>query len=147
MGSTAAEAGRELRWRCPSCGRAFRRAGQQHSCRSVALEDHVAPSHPMRALFDHLLQEVEREFGTCEVICLPCCIHLAGRSEFAAVLPRKRHLEVRFSLPREIEHERIERAVRTSTSMWKHSVHLATVEDVGPALLAWLREADDLEDA
>jgi predicted RNA-binding protein with PIN domain len=101
----------------------------------------------MRALFDHLVQEVERELGTCEVICLPCCIHLAGRSEFAAVLPRKHHLEVRFSLSREIEDARIERVTRTSASMWKHSVHVATVEEVAPALLAWLREADALQDA
>jgi hypothetical protein len=134
-------------WRCPRCDRVFRRTRQQHSCRTVRLEEHVAPGDAMREVFDELLARVHREIGAAEVVVLPCCIHLSGTHDFLAVLPRKARLEVRFSLRREIESPRITHATRISDTKYKHSTDVATVHDIDEELLGWLREAYHLEDA
>jgi hypothetical protein len=129
-------------WVCPTCGRAFRRAGQQHSCRRVDLDTHVGPEHPLRPLFDQLLARVRAEVTACDVIALPCCVHLgSGASDFLAVLPRKRHLEVRFTLDHELASPRIQRSSRTAAHRYKHSVHLTETRELDETLLDWVREA------
>jgi hypothetical protein len=129
-------------WVCPGCGRAFRRTGQQHSCHTVRLDDHLWPAHPMRPLFDHLLARVRDDVGPCEVVALNCCVHLAGgTADFLAVLPRKRHLEVRFSLGRELQDPRVERTTRTGTHTFKHRVDVTFPGEVDEVLLGWIREA------
>jgi hypothetical protein len=133
-------------WRCPRCGRVFRRTRQQHSCRTVRLEDHVGPGDAMRPVFEELLARVRREIGAADVVSLPCCIHLCGTHDFLAVLPRKARLEIRFSLRREVESRRITHATRISSAKHKHSTDIATVEDIDDELLGWLREAYHLED-
>lgn len=134
----------ETRWCCPSCGRTFRRAGQPHSCHVVALEDHLPAGHPMRPVFDHLLAEVHARTGACEIVALPCCVHLKGREDFVAVLPRKRYLQVRFSLDRELDDPRIRRSAQISRTTFKHVVEVADAADVDEQLLDWLAEAHDL---
>jgi hypothetical protein len=134
-------------WRCPRCDRVFRRTRQQHSCRTVRLEEHVAPGHAMRPVFDELVARVRREVGDAEVVSLPCCIHLSGTHDFLAVLPRKTRLEVRFSLRRELASPRITHATRISGTTYKHSTDVAAVHDIDDELLGWLREAYHLEDA
>jgi hypothetical protein len=133
-------------WRCPSCSRVFRRTGQQHSCRIVSLEEHLAHEDATRPLFDELLARARSEIGAAEVVALPCCIHLSGTHDFLAVLPRKAWLEIRFSLRRELESPRIKHATRTGRSMYKHSTDIATVQDIDDELIGWLDEAYHLED-
>ena len=73
----------------PRCGRAFGRRRQQHSCKRVSLESHFEGRDTSRPLFDHLLDELNVRIGRCEVVSLPCCIHLYGEYEFLAALPRR----------------------------------------------------------
>lgn len=131
---------RDAKWRCPKCGRTFSRTGQPHSCSTVSLESHL-PGGPQRALFERLLAEVNSKAGECEVLSLPCCIHLVGRYDFLAVLPRKKRLEIRFVLERELANPRVQRSARISKALYKHSVDVRTAEDVDEELLGWLREA------
>lgn len=128
-------------WRCPDCNRPFRKTGQQHSCRTVALEEHLPADHLMRPLFDHLLERLEGEVATCEIVALPCCIHLFGTYDFLAVLPRKDHLELHFALHRELNNPRVSRSTRMSATSYLHSVNVATTRDVDDELQGWLREA------
>jgi hypothetical protein len=132
-------------WRCPRCSRVFRRTGQQHSCRTVSLEEHLAHDDAMRPVFDELLARVRREIGAADIVALPCCIHLAGSEDFLAVLPRRRWLELRFTLRRELDSPRITHATRISSTKHKHSTNIATVQDIDGELLGWLREAYHLE--
>jgi hypothetical protein len=129
-------------WRCPTCNRSFQRTRQTHSCRTVRLDDHFHRRDALRPLFDRLVAAVSDEVGQCEIVSLPCCIHLAHEHDFLAVLPRRNHLEVRFSLPEELHHARVKRSARISRSAVKHSVHVAVPDDIDSELLAWLRAAD-----
>jgi hypothetical protein len=95
----------------------------------------------MRPLFEDLVHRLNSEIGRCDVVSLPCCIHLFGEHDFAAVLPRKGHLEVRFALPYELDSPRVKRAVRISSTSHKHSLDLAAADDVDGQLLGWLGEA------
>ena len=94
----------------------------------------------MRPLFDHLLARVQG-IGTCEVVALRCCIHLFGRTDFLAVLPRKDHLELHFALGRKLAHPRVGRTSRMSGTSYLHSVNIGAQRDVDDELLGWLREA------
>lgn len=73
--SQAAAKGRDM-WRCPTCHRAFDREGQRHSCRTVPVEDHFHHADAMRSVFDQLVTAIDHRVGECEVIALPCCVHL-----------------------------------------------------------------------
>jgi hypothetical protein len=99
----------------------------------------------MRPLFDLLLARVRAEITACDVIALPCCVHLgSGASDFLAVLPRKRYLEVRFTLDHELAGPRIQRSSRTAAHRHKHSVHLTDAGELDETLLGWVREAYQL---
>jgi hypothetical protein len=147
MGGLPATPAPSAGWRCPRCSRVFRRTGQQHSCRVVSLEEHLAHGDAMRPVFDELLARVHRDIGAAEVVALPCCIHLSATHDFLAVLPRKARLEVRFSLRRELRSPRIKHATRIGGSTYKHSTDIATVQDLDEELIGWLREAYHLETA
>jgi hypothetical protein len=99
----------------------------------------------MRPVFDQLLARVRAEVTACDVIALPCCVHLgSGASDFLAVLPRKGHLEVRFTLDHELAGPRIQRSTRTAAHCYKHSVHLTDTRELDETLLGWVREAHQL---
>jgi hypothetical protein len=144
MGGVQAPPARAAGWRCPRCSRVFHRTGQQHSCRTVRLEEHLAPDDAMRPLFDELLARVHREIGAAEIVALPCCIHLAGPHDFLAVLPRRTWLEIRFALGRELRGPRIKRSDRISSATYKHSTDITSVQDLDDELLGWIREAYEL---
>jgi hypothetical protein len=49
----------------------------------------VVDNGEQRAHFEHLVDEVNSKVGRCEVLSLPCCIHLVGKFDFLAVLAKK----------------------------------------------------------
>ena len=137
---------RDTTWRCPNCNRAFARKGQQHSCRIVAVEEHFGRKDAARDLFDHLLNELTTRVGSCEVVSLPCCIHLFGEYEFLAVLPKKDGLEIRFALHRQLTSPRVSRSIQISMTSYKHCVDIHATDAVDEELLGWLREAYHLRE-
>jgi hypothetical protein len=129
------------RWRCPVCGRAFARRNQPHSCKRVPLDAHFGRGGVSRSLFAALLAAVEANVGPCDVVSLPCCIHLAATDDFLAVLPKRDRLEIRFTLHRHIRSPRVLACAQISRNAHKHRVDVSTVEDIDVELLAWVREA------
>lgn len=132
---------RETTWRCPDCNRAFARKGQQHSCRIVAVDEHFERKGAARDLFDHLLNQLTAEVGSCEVVSLPCCIHLFGEYEFLAVLPKKDRLEIRFALNRQLTSPRVSHCLQISKTSYKHCVEVHATDAIDEEFLGWLREA------
>ena len=124
----------------------FARKGQQHSCRIVALDVHFEGRDTARDLFDHLLHELSTRVGSCEVVSLPCCIHLFGDYEFLAVLPKKERLEIRFALNRQLTSPRVSRSIQVSKTSYKHYVDIHSTEAIDEEFLGWLGEAYHLRD-
>ncbi len=132
-------------WTCPKCQRIFEREGQQHSCQSVPLESHFAGKELAQEIFNYLLSEIEANIGKCKVISLPCCVHLFGRYDFLAALPKKDRLEIRFGLTRALKGKRVKIAVPTTQTLYKNCLDLHSKDDVDAELLAWLSEAYNLK--
>lgn len=128
-------------WRCPTCGRPFRRRGQRHSCRVVSVEEHLGSRPEARVLLERLVTAVTDAIGPCEVVALPCCLHLAVGADLLAVLPKRDRLELRFTLPERLDHPRVLRAERTGAAAVKHRVDVATLAEIDEELLTWLRAA------
>jgi hypothetical protein len=145
MATTTTRTKQVADWRCPTCGRTFRRTAQQHSCRRVPLEDHLKAGDA-RSRFEQLLAVVRRDVGPCEVLSLPCCIHLVGSYDFLAVLPRPERLEIHLALERELDDPRILASNRLSATSWMHRVDLRTDADLDELFLDWVREAYHLRD-
>jgi hypothetical protein len=134
------------RWRCPECGRTFPRRSQPHSCKRVPVEARFASKGTARSLFDALRAAVEERVGPCELVSLPCCIHLTSTDDFLAVLPKRDRLEVRFTLHRRIEASRITACTQTSHTAYKHSIDVTELEAIDDELLGWVDEACHLRD-
>jgi hypothetical protein len=100
----------------------------------------------VRGLFDALVAAIEATVGPCQLVSLPCCIHLAAADDFLAVLPRRDRLEIRFTLHRRIDEPRIAASSQTSRTAFKHSVLIAQVDDLDTELLGWLAEASGCTD-
>jgi hypothetical protein len=107
----------------------------------VPIEAHLEPDGASRRLFEALLDAVNTHVGPCEVVSLPCCIHLAATDDFLAVLPKRDRLEIRFTLHRRLHSPRIQACAQTSRYAHKHRVDVSSVEDLDSELLGWLRDA------
>jgi hypothetical protein len=132
---------RSARWRCPDCGRGFARRRQPHSCKRLPIEEHFPAGGISRPLLDALVAAIRADVGPCELLSLPCCIHLTATEDFLAVLPKRDQVEVRFTLHRRVHGPRIVACAQTSRSAYKHRVDVAAVEDIDAELLAWIGEA------
>ncbi|MDV3221778.1 DUF5655 domain-containing protein [Intrasporangium sp.] len=110
----------------------------------MSLESHLR-DRDLRALFDHLVDEVNQTVGQCQVLSLPCCIHLVGDHDFLAVLPKRDRLEIRFALRRQLTSSKVTRSARISNTSYKHSVDVRTTADIDDTLLGWVREAYELD--
>ena len=85
-------------WKCKKCGRIFEKIGQMHSCNKIPLDNHFKNKDKSKVLFDFLVKKINREIGKCEIVSLPCCIHLFSNYDFLAILPNKESLEIRSKL-------------------------------------------------
>lgn len=133
-------------WTCPNCGRIFNKTNQPHSCKSIPLEEHFKGKRLARSLFDNLLDRITGEIGECQVISIPCCVHLFGKYDFLAALPKQDRLEVRFALDREMEAPRIHHCVPMSARVFKICLDLLTEQDIDQELMGWLEESYHLKD-
>ena len=133
-------------WTCPQCGRIFNKANQPHSCRKIPLEEHFKNKQAARALFDFLLERINVEIGECQVISLPCCVHLFGSYDFLAALPKKDRLEIRFTSDRVMDHPRFHHCVPMSARVYKICLDVSKAEEIDEELMQWLRESYRLKD-
>ena len=133
-------------WTCPRCGRIFGKEKQPHTCRKVDLEQHFRNKIKAKDIFDFLVKQINEKIGKCQIISIPCCVHLYGKYDFLAALPKKDRLEIRFSLDKVLNSPRLKQSVPVSSKYFKNCIDLNTKEEVNSELIKWLNEAYFLKD-
>ncbi len=133
-------------WTCSKCGRIFEKSKQPHSCHQVPLEQHFKKKEKAKDLFDSLVKQIKGKIGKCRIISLPCCVHLFGRFDFLAALPKKDKLEIRFALERQLDSQRLKQAVPLSSHVFKNCLDIHTMAEIDQELISWLHEAYHLKD-
>jgi hypothetical protein len=128
-------------WTCSKCNRIFEKENQIHSCKKVSLEEHFKNKEKAQKLFDLLFKRINSEIGKCEIISLPCCIHLFGKYDFLAALPKKDKLEIRFSLDRELDSSRLKQSIPISLKFFKNCLDLNSINEINDELFKWLNES------
>lgn len=128
-------------WECSKCGRIFKSARQPHTCKKVPLGKHFEGKEKARKLFDALVEKINSEIGKCKVISLPCCIHLFGKYDFLAALPKKDRLEVRFAMDRELGGTRIKACVPMSAKVFKNCLDVYGESEIDKELMGWLKQS------
>ena len=126
-------------WTCDKCGRIFGKAKQPHSCSKIPLELHFKNKDKAKVLFDHLVEEIDQKIGKCKIISIPCCIHLFGKYDFLAALPKKDRLEIRFSLDRVLDSPRLIQSVPISSKNFKNCLEISSVKEINEELIGWLK--------
>lgn len=126
-------------WTCSKCNRIFDKEGQPHSCKKISLEQHFKNKDKARELFDYLVTVVDEKIGSCKVISLPCCIHLYGKYDFLAALPKRDSLEVRFSLNRRLTKARV--CVPVSAKSYKNCFDIGSKDQFDKEFVDWLTES------
>jgi len=135
-----------IMWKCPNCNRIFKKAKQPHSCKKVSIESHFEKKEKAKILFDYLLKQMEKNIGKYQIVSLPCCIHLFGRYDFLAVLPKKNYIEVRFALDRELDTPRLKVAVPMSSKVFKICLDISDEKEIDSEFMEWLKESYHLKD-
>lgn len=133
-------------WTCPKCGRIFEKENQPHSCHKIPLEQHFKNKDKAKELFDDLIKQINHRVGKCQIISLPCCIHLFGKYDFLAALPKKNKLEIRFTLDRELDSPRLKQCVLMSAKVYKNCFEISSEEEIDEEFLKWLDESFHLKD-
>jgi hypothetical protein len=133
-------------WTCSRCGRIFEKVKQPHSCQKIPMEQHFKNKEKAKELFDYLFKVINEQIGKCQVVSLPCCIHLFGRYDFLAVLPKKEKLEIRFSLDRKLNSPRLKQSVPMSANVIKNCIDITSEKEIDKQLINWLGEAYHFKD-
>lgn len=128
-------------WTCGKCGRIFQKTGQPHSCHKVPLDAHFTNKDKAKELFDCLVSQINSKIGKCKIISLPCRIHLFGKYDFLAALPRKDRLEIRFALGRKLDSPRLKIAVPVSSKVFKNCFDISKKEEIDNEFIGWLNQS------
>jgi hypothetical protein len=80
------------------------------------------------------------------LISIPCCIHLFGKYDFLAILPKRDRLEIRFALDRKIDSPMLVQSVPLSSRYTKNCIDIKNREEIDEELIKWLRQAYFLKD-
>lgn len=132
-------------WTCSKCNRIFEKKAQPHSCQKVSIEEHFNKKKKARELFDFLVKTINEKIGKCEVVSIPCCIHLFGHNDFLAALPKRDRLEIRFALDRKLDSSRLKQSVLVSSKNVKNCIDLSSVKEIDKELIRWLEESYGLK--
>ncbi|NYZ75533.1 hypothetical protein H0O03_04710 [Candidatus Micrarchaeota archaeon] len=131
-----------MNWKCPKCGRKFRKEGQLHSCRVFPLEKHFANKDYALKLFGELKKALRKKIGSFEVVSLPCCIHLHAKGvDFMAAYALRDGLKLHFALERKLSSPRIGQAAQYSAHRVMHEMKIETADEIDAELLDWLKQA------
>jgi hypothetical protein len=133
-------------WQCPKCDRIFDRKDQPHSCETKPLGEHFKNKKQAKLIFDSLFDRINSDVGECKVISIPCCVHLYGKYDFLAALPKKDRLEIRFALSRVLDSPRLGQSVKVTTHSYKNCIDIHALEELDKELMAWVNEAYHLKD-
>lgn len=126
-------------WACPTCKRVFNKENQPHSCSVKPLNDHFKNKEKAKVLFEYLLNFINTNVGKCKVISIPCCIHLYGKYDFLAVLPKIDKLEIRFALDKKIDNSLLIQQIPVSSKLFKICLEINSKEDLDEDILEYLK--------
>ncbi len=132
-------------WTCTKCERVFEKAKQPHSCHKIPLKEHFKNKEKAEKLFNYLVERVNN-IGKVKIISIPCCIHLFGKYDFLAALPKKDGLEIRFVLNRVLSGPRLKQSVPMSTNVFKNCFEITSEKEVDNEFIGWLEESYHLKD-
>jgi hypothetical protein len=133
-------------WTCPKCGRIFTKTKQPHSCQKVALRSHFKGKPQAKKLFDHLVRQINQKIGPSQVISIPCCVHLFGHYDFLAALPKRKGLEIRLALNRQLKTKRLKQSVPLSSKAYKNCFLLTSTKEIDQEFISWIKESYHLRD-
>ena len=133
-------------WTCPKCSRIFRTTNQPHSCRKVPVEKHFGGKVKAKKLFDALVKQINTTIGPCQIIFIPCCIHLFGKYDFLAALPKQDRLEIRIALNIKVSSPRLRTSVPLSAQVYKNCFDLFSPSEIDAEFMGWLKESYHLKD-
>jgi hypothetical protein len=133
-------------WTCSKCSRIFEKAKQPHSCHLVPLEQHFKNKDKAKELFDYLVRQINSQIGECQIVSIPCCVHLFGKYDFLAALPKKDKLEIRFALNQKLDSPRLKQGAAMSSKLYKNCIDIKTIEEINEELIGWLSQAYHLKD-
>ncbi len=107
----------------------------------TALSQHFEGKDPIvKSIYDRILAE-SRKFGSVIEEPKKTSIHLVNRSAFAGVVTRKNALILNIKSAAPIKHKRFARSERVSTGRYHQETKLASLDEVDPLLIGWLKEA------
>jgi len=132
-------------WTCTKCERIFEKAKQPHSCKKIPLKEHFKNKEKAKKLFNYLVEQVNN-IGKVKIISLPCCIHLFGKYDFLAALPKRDGLEIRFVLNRVLNGPRLTQSVPMSSSVFKNCFEITSEKEIDNEFVGWLTESYHLKD-
>lgn len=133
-------------WTCSECSRIFKSVNQPHSCKRVPIEKHFEGKEKAKELFDVLYEKVNKNIGKCSIISLPCCIHLFGKYDFLAALPKKNRLQIRFAMDRKLKDLKLKDCVPLSLRTFKNCFDISSKSEIDKKFLGWLKESYHLKD-
>jgi len=133
-------------WICFKCRRVFKKANQPHSCNKVPLEKHFENKEKAKELFNFLVEQINSNIGKCKIISIPCCVHLFGKYDFLAALPKKDKLEIRFALNRKLNSSRLKQGVPMSAKVFKNCFDIFSKKEIDKKFIDWLKESYHLKD-
>ncbi|MFH1535596.1 MAG: DUF5655 domain-containing protein [Patescibacteria group bacterium] len=133
-------------WTCPKCSRIFKSKNQPHSCKKIPLEKHFEGKEKAKELFGFLVEQIDSKIGKCKIVSIPCCVHLFGKYDFLAALPKKDRLEIRIALDRKLDSSRLKVSVPLSSKSFKNCFDVSSKEEIDKEFIGWLKESYHLKD-
>jgi hypothetical protein len=105
------------------------------------LEDHFKNKGFAKEIFEALVREITQGIGEVKVVSIPCCIHLFGRYDFLAALPKRDGLEIRFALDRVLKTPRLKQSAPVTKKEFKNCIDIYSIDEIDSELLSWIKEA------
>lgn len=133
-------------WTCPKCERIFISTNQPHSCQTVPLKKHFKDKEKAKKLFNFLFKKINKEIGSSKTISILCCVHLFGKYDFLAILPKKDKLEIRFALDRKLISPKLKTCVPMSKKVFKNCFDIYSEKEIDEQLMTWLKQSYHLKD-
>ena len=127
-------------WTCKKCGRAFKNANQQHTCKLISKYDLFIkrPEH-LKTLYDKV-SAVVKTFGEFrEETVLPDVIFFKTKSTFMAVKVKKDHLDIEFFLDHLENVPPVSKYLQTSKNRVAHIVPIDSPQDINSQLKKWMK--------
>lgn len=133
-----------MSWTCPECNRTFKNTHQSHSCVIKSLDAHFIAQEPqVRATYDTLESKLNAiiDFEISPVIN---AIMFTSETTFLAIKPKKRWIDLEFSLDYNANEFPIHKIVRISKTRFAHFVSVQQPGDIDDQLIEWIKQAYQL---